>query len=68
MEKPFPLLFERKELCCGCGACAAVCPRDALTMAEDEEGFAYPVLNEAACIRCYRCREVCPVKKAEAGD
>lgn len=43
------------------------CLRNIATMAEDEEGFAYPVLNKAACIRCWRCREVCPVKRAEAG-
>ena len=57
-----PILYERKEDCCGCTACYAVCPNSAIVMVKDEEGFDYPVVDESKCIRCYRCLKVCPVK------
>ena len=47
--------------CTGCTACANRCPRDAITMAPDTEGFLYPVVNEAACVSCGLCTGVCPV-------
>lgn len=57
-----PVLFERKALCCGCSACFAICPMNAIQMVEDEEGFDYPVINEKKCIKCGKCVIVCPVK------
>lgn len=48
-------------LCTGCGVCAAVCPRGAVEMAEDREGFLYPVVREDSCTRCGRCAQVCPI-------
>ncbi len=41
--------------CTGCGACFSVCPRDAITMKRDQEGFAYPAVNDDTCIHCGRC-------------
>lgn len=58
-----PVLFERKEECCGCTACYAVCPQGAIIMTEDEEGFEYPSIDETNCIRCLLCVKVCPIKK-----
>lgn len=29
---------------CGCTACAAICPKDAIIMKEDNEGFLYPTV------------------------
>ncbi len=63
MEKAIPVLYEEKALCCGCTACYAICPKSAITMVEDDEGFDYPVINETKCIRCYMCVKVCPIKK-----
>lgn len=48
-----------KNQCCGCTACAAVCPVGAITMRTDEEGFLYPAVDSALCVDCGKCREVC---------
>ncbi len=57
-------LFTEKRKCCGCGACAAVCPHTAITMKRDREGFAYPVCDAALCGTCGLCQNVCPMKRA----
>lgn len=31
-----------KQECTGCGACVSVCPKGAIAMRPDEEGFLYP--------------------------
>ena len=51
-----------KSECCGCSACKEVCPKDAITMKEDIEGFLYPVVDPDKCIQCNLCAKVC-VKK-----
>ena len=48
-----------KRLCTGCGACASVCPHDAITLALDEEGFRYPEIDMALCVDCGLCEKVC---------
>ena len=60
-----PVLYNKKEECCGCSACYAICPKSAISMVEDEEGFEYPVIDENLCIRCNRCLQVCSFKAAE---
>lgn len=49
-----------KSRCCGCEACAQVCPKDAISMSEDEEGFQYPCIDGALCVQCGMCYKVCP--------
>lgn len=49
-----------KSECFGCEGCAQVCPKDAITILEDEEGFRYPVIDQEKCIDCGLCRRVCP--------
>lgn len=48
-----------KKNCCGCSACASVCPRHCITMVEDSEGFLYPQVDEEACVNCGLCEKVC---------
>lgn len=56
-----------KAACCGCTACASVCPQKCISMSTDKEGFLYPHVNKEACIDCGLCEKVCPViNKAEA--
>lgn len=49
--KEVPVLYKRKEECCGCTACYAICPKEAISMVEDEEGFEYPQIDESKCVR-----------------
>ena len=63
MKREIPILFDRKEDCCGCTACYSVCPSSAIRMIEDEEGFLYPRINGSICIGCEKCIKVCPIKQ-----
>ena len=65
MEREIPVIYKRKEECCGCTACYAICPKEAISMVEDEEGFEYPQIDESKCVRCYQCIKVCPIKEHE---
>ena len=54
--------IHKKEDCCGCTACANVCPKKCIVMEPDEEGFLYPQVKKDLCIDCGLCEKVCPVK------
>ena len=54
------IIIEDKHKCCGCGACAAVCPHGCISMREDGEGFLYPYVDEGLCVDCGLCEAVCP--------
>lgn len=53
--------IEDKKQCCGCTACYNICPRRAIQMEPDEEGFLYPQVNKEICVDCGLCERVCPV-------
>lgn len=48
-----------KSDCCGCTACASICPKDAITMEPDTLGFKYPKVDLSKCIACGLCEKVC---------
>lgn len=50
-----------KQDCCGCSACVQRCPKQCISLHEDEEGFLYPKVNLDTCIDCGLCEKVCPV-------
>lgn len=63
------ILYNDKNQCCGCSACYDICPKKAITMIEDEEGFFYPQINEDKCVNCGLCQKICPtlnVKEKES--
>lgn len=62
--------LNNKEDCCGCAACAQVCPKHCITMTQDQEGFLYPVVDKSKCIGCRVCDLICPMiaKKNERYD
>lgn len=60
---------KNKSNCCGCTACANICPKKAIEMKEDFEGFLYPVVDKEKCINCGLCDNVCPIlNKVESKD
>lgn len=56
--------IQDKTKCCGCTACANICPKGAIEMAPDEEGFLYPRVDVNKCVNCGLCDQMCPVLKA----
>ena len=46
--------------CCGCSACAAICPVHAIWMTEDHRGFYTPIVDAETCIECGLCSKTCP--------
>lgn len=52
-----------KSKCTGCMACRNACPRNAISIVE-EDGFDYPQINENMCIGCNLCEVVCPINKS----
>ena len=64
--KGIPTLYRKKEECCGCTACYAICLQNAISMVEDKEGFEYPVIDEYKCVSCFQCIMVCPLKIKES--
>ena len=61
-KKEIPILYYKKEECCGCAACYAICPKEAIKMIRDQEGFDYPKIDANKCVRCYLCVKSCPTK------
>lgn len=55
---------QKKVECCGCGACAQICPNGAISLVEDAEGFRYPVINKDKCVNCGLCHKVCQYEEA----
>lgn len=45
--------------CSACGACLAVCPKQAISMCADEYGFLYPRIAADLCVDCGRCVQAC---------
>ena len=60
VQGDLPVLAEHGT-CTGCTACASGCPKDAITMERDKEGFPYPVIDPDKCVRCGHCTAVCPM-------
>lgn len=57
---------EKRKNCCGCSACENICPKHAIYMKYDMEGFLYPWIDENVCINCGACSRVCPVQNKDS--
>lgn len=53
------LLYPNKDSCCGCSSCVNSCPRNAIAMARDQEGFLYPEIDSEKCVDCGLCLKSC---------
>lgn len=49
-----------KKICSGCRACLQSCPKHCISMVVDDEGFAYPKVDESKCVNCGLCERKCP--------
>lgn len=50
----------KARLCNTCGACMGVCSSGAVHYEETAGGYYLPVADEAICVKCGLCYEVCP--------
>lgn len=48
--------------CCGCGACADICPHDAITFVKGADGADYPLVDQQKCVQCHACQPICPMQ------
>ena len=53
----------QKDKCTACQACFNICPKNAISMIYDNEGFLYPKVNMELCVNCGLCSKVCPINK-----
>lgn len=60
--------FKITDNCCGCGACYAVCPTEAVTLLKNNEGFEHYIINKEKCIECGKCKTVCPMNVVDAPE
>lgn len=51
-------------LCTGCGVCSQICPKKAIFMKENAEGFRYPEISAKDCVECGLCIKRCPISTA----
>ncbi len=68
MERKLPEIAGLGDACCGCGACAAKCPKACITMRADGCGFLRPEVDAEACVGCGGCDSVCPAICERAKD
>lgn len=50
----------KKNLCIGCGFCAAACPRNAISMQWCSRSVHVPLIDSNLCNECGLCESICP--------
>ncbi len=56
------------QACTGCGLCADLCPKQAISLRDDIAGDKTAVLDSTICCKCGLCVKYCPVLKGEYAD
>ena len=47
--------------CCGCAACANICPKKCISLGINEYGVRIPFIDSNKCVNCGLCEKVCPI-------
>ncbi len=55
------------DLCCGCSACENTCPKSAIKVVLNKDGFYHASIDFNKCINCGKCIGVCPFCGENAG-
>ena len=50
-----------RDSCTGCSACYSSCPKGAIEIKFDEEGYYYPYIDKSKCIQCNLCENNCHI-------
>ena len=58
-------LTPSEDKCCGCEGCVNICPKAAISMNVNEDGFLIPQVNPDLCIECGLCEKVCPMQHVD---
>ena len=45
--------------CTSCQMCAAICPKNAINIVLDKDGFYRPLVNDSLCVNCGLCKTIC---------
>lgn len=53
------ILAESSKSCTGCSACMAVCPKSAISIVLNREGFYSAIVDKERCVDCGICQTVC---------
>lgn len=53
-----------RDTCTGCCLCASICPKSAIKMVLDDEGFLRPNINNEFCVNCGLCASKCITNNA----
>lgn len=56
------ITIQNEKDCCGCSACAAICPTKCIKMEIGSVGALYPKVDIDSCVGCNKCDAVCPMK------
>lgn len=59
MNKNNVIISKKTGLCCSCGICKNICPKNCIEY-QREKGMYVPVIDNNTCIHCGICTEVCP--------
>lgn len=65
MTKSNQSLYAEEKDCCGCGACAYVCPKAAIRLEIGSFGAYYPSIDLNKCIGCNVCIKTCSFQKED---